>query len=65
VDCLLVVVILEDLLEELLNFYLLLLNHIVDDSLHPGKVGVHVSTLLAFDVLGPVEEVVLFIELSP
>ena len=62
---LLVVVILEDLLHKLLDLDLLLFDHIVDDGLHPGEVGVHVAALLALHVLSAVQEVVLLLELRP
>ena len=64
-DGLLVVIILEDLIHKLLNLHLFLLDHAVDDVLHPGEVGVHVHALLALHVLSPVQEVVLLLELRP
>lgn len=64
-DGLLVVVVGEDLLQVPLDLQLLLLDHVIDDLLHPGEVGVHVASPLALHVLRPVQEVVLFLELGP
>lgn len=64
-NSLLIVVVLEDLLHKLLNLYLFFLDHVVDDGLHPGKVGVHITAFLAFDILSAVEEVIFLLELGP
>lgn len=53
-DCLLIVVILEDLLYKLLNFYFFFFDHIIDNGLHPRKVSVHIAALLAFHVLSAI-----------
>lgn len=62
VGALLVVVVLLQLVHILFNLDLFLLDHVVNYWLHPGEVGVHITTLLALHVLCSLQEIVLLVE---
>jgi len=65
VDGLLVVVVFGQLVNEAVDLYLLLLDQLVDHSLHPSEVGVDVPPLEGFDVAAFLDKVVLGLELVP